>query len=1058
MPAGARAGPSGDPYAAVATANTLNYALGRRHVKSWMTSASPAAAARSPNSMPIPAPAPPVRKRGRPRKHRSPESFDQEHATRFARSPVPFDQQHATLFARPPGAPSAENLPSSNSTSPQLANVVTNRERNASHGDAHVAVFPSPAPSEEDVPSGDSHETAMGQTVNANHSTSLQSSSAFRLPQAAVSKDPVGQPVLSPKRWAGERQVHVAKRPRVDFQSQPLQAATGRSPDRTLFSESLLPPTALPMQHESISVDHAPSHSHRGHSSNQQPALSQFVQDTQHENHPQSRRNDTSLVHGQTLRGQSVRGQPLGIPPNAQQHTSPRLILAPQRQESHLDGWYSVDLCMGKLNHFKATYPSQSNRDKQRLHLLEEAVRRQDWAYLTLHQQYCVMACQIQLLPMEVQRNSNLYVAFALMQHILDDNLRLGEPFLRFFCVFPFAITDLRCKWPTKQQELEHDFVAFVNYSPNGTILRQLCEKRRIPPTPREMADCAIKSSMFQRLLFTSVLHSLIRPYPHSPALGILENQLLQVFDRAQMTFELQKSLGQLGGRQQADEELRVWTIEIDQLILSMGISPQRQSLRPTDAAFFHQLHPPPLPQQQHQQRPQRQQHQQRPQRQQQHQPRPQPPQVPQSFSQAYNLPYNHHTPGDMTTSYHHQQQPPPVVPPRTVSHVYLSPRARQGFTALLPRPGVMQPQQRVPNPARFALHQAHLQSPLLQALDRSSTYYYFWRGFSLKPSRVMNANNVVEKLSFAIAKERLELFAKALAFAPGAIDRRAFEKNHQTLRLRCVKWTANKEPEATAWAVAENSWIPHSFFTFNQTSLQLRKKLHHGKDLPVDLTGLIREGPNVLEVSVMSDASDTTHRGYLIAVEFLGFMTQADIKALCYEKKIPAEKMIEEFKRRLSSTVTDDDDLVVVETMLTINLRDPFSASKICETPVRGTACLHNECFDLDTFLTTRPRKGDVSVADQWRCPICRLDARPTVLVVDEFLVQVRKELESQGLLDTRAIVVDQDGSWKPKPEERDPNGIRDSETPEPHPAAAANAARPHPPPPHEIIDLDSD
>lgn len=320
-----------------------------------------------------------------------------------------------------------------------------------------------------------------------------------------------------------------------------------------------------------------------------------------------------------------------------------------------------------------------------------------------------------------------------------------------------------------------------------------------------------------------------------------------------------------------------------------------------------------------------------------------------------------------------------------------------------------------------------------------------------------MNANNVTEKLSFTVPEQGLNAIATALPTAPGAVERRAIDKNLKTLRLRCVKWLPNEDPETTAWAVADNSWIPHSFFTFNNTSLQLRKKLHHGKDLPVNLTGLVREGPNVLEVSVMSNASDTTHRSYLIAIEFLGLMTQADIKALCYEKKIPAEKTIEEFKRRLSSNAADDD-LVVVESTLTINLRDPFSASKICDTPVRGKACLHNECFDLDTFLATRPRRGDVSVADKWRCPICKLDARPVVLVVDEFLVQVRDELESKGLLDTRAIIVDADGSWKPKPDERDPHGVRDSHTPDPHLAAAGNAAQLPPPAIHEVIDLDSD
>jgi hypothetical protein len=141
------------------------------------------------------------------------------------------------------------------------------------------------------------------------------------------------------------------------------------------------------------------------------------------------------------------------------------------------------------------------------------------------------------------------------------------------------------------------------------------------------------------------------------------------------------------------------------------------------------------------------------------------------------------------------------------------------------------------------------------------------------------------------------------------------------------------------------------------------------------------------------------------------------------------------------------------VESNLTINLFDPFSASKICDIPVRSKACLHNDCFDLDTFLDTRRRKGDVSVPDGWRCPICNADARPNHLIVDGFLEEVKKQLDAQNLSNTRAIIVQQDGSWIPKPEVRDPYGVSDRGVSD-EPATPSTA--PAPLPTHiEIIDL---
>lgn len=108
----------------------------------------------------------------------------------------------------------------------------------------------------------------------------------------------------------------------------------------------------------------------------------------------------------------------------------------------------------------------------------------------------------------------------------------------------------------------------------------------------------------------------------------------------------------------------------------------------------------------------------------------------------------------------------------------------------------------------------------------------------------------------------------------------------------------------------------------------------------------------------------------------------------------------------------------------------------------------MHIDCFDLETFLQTRRRKGNVSVADQWRCPICNADARPPQLIVDGFLEEVRATLEKQGALQTRAIVVQQDGSWKPKAEVRDPNGVSDDDP-------APTKVQPLVPAHVEIIDL---
>jgi len=214
---------------------------------------------------------------------------------------------------------------------------------------------------------------------------------------------------------------------------------------------------------------------------------------------------------------------------------------------------------------------------------------------------------------------------------------------------------------------------------------------------------------------------------------------------------------------------------------------------------------------------------------------------------------------------------------------------------------------------------------------------------------------------------------------------------------------------------------------------------------MPIDLTGLLKEGENVLEIAVMARSGEKSHLNYMLAIEAMVVSSHESIVKHCLnQSRVPADKVLQGIKSKLSAV--DDDEISVVESTLTIGLFDPFSQAKMCDIPVRSKACPHNDCFDLETFLQSRPRKGDASVADQWKCPICKSDARPQMLFVDGFMEEVKKQLEAHGRANTRHIVVRQDGKWIPKAEVRE--GVS-SATPEPV------AARRSVPAEVEIIDL---
>ncbi|EME82777.1 uncharacterized protein MYCFIDRAFT_211154 [Pseudocercospora fijiensis CIRAD86] len=157
-----------------------------------------------------------------------------------------------------------------------------------------------------------------------------------------------------------------------------------------------------------------------------------------------------------------------------------------------------------------------------------------------------------------------------------------------------------------------------------------------------------------------------------------------------------------------------------------------------------------------------------------------------------------------------------------------------------------------------------------------------------------------------------------------------------------------------------------------------------------------------------------------------------------------------------------EDDDFAVTSSSMIIKVFDPYSSSKLVDTPVRGQKCLHKDVFDLEIFLSMckREQPGWPSVVDCWRCPLCRGDVRPQTLILDEFLAKVVADLKSRNLTDTRAIVLEADGSWKPRAEER--TGVRSPSLEREMRGSASRSVPPAtagmapPPRPMEIIELD--
>jgi hypothetical protein len=345
--------------------------------------------------------------------------------------------------------------------------------------------------------------------------------------------------------------------------------------------------------------------------------------------------------------------------------------------------------------------------------------------------------------------------------------------------------------------------------------------------------------------------------------------------------------------------------------------------------------------------------------------------------------------------------------------------------TPLLPPPGRLMTQNTHPNPDLLALHQARLSTPepSIPKVEENSPVlprlFLVFERFALTPQLITKQQSYY---SWQINIPEVDKFRTALDVPvrtqPGRPVplKREYRRGSFIYRLRCIKLTARlQDTDEAAWAVAPTFWPVSCFVSLNAEEIEIRRKSHWGRNLPCDLTRNIKAGPNLIEMSVHFSPEEMTDT-YAIAVELVEVLdhSQCTLKCNFVEKPDSLAAVIASL-----TTAVNDDDVASVDPYISIYLIDPFTA-QIWKIPVRGKTCTHRECFDLEAFLQSRPKKHtgfQLSSADSWKCPICDKDARPHCLVLDGFLLSVSKQLRvgSDEEEEVRNIRVTADGFWKP-------------------------------------------
>lgn len=355
---------------------------------------------------------------------------------------------------------------------------------------------------------------------------------------------------------------------------------------------------------------------------------------------------------------------------------------------------------------------------------------------------------------------------------------------------------------------------------------------------------------------------------------------------------------------------------------------------------------------------------------------------------------------------------------------------SRSPGRALFPPREFVLPRLAIPDPDRHALHQAHLRSPKYNKVDKpqgspEARYYQYVDGV-VAFSQFLGVDPDLVRWTVLMPPILWVRRAKSLNPTGEFLTRhRNIRNGCVQFRLKCVSFKEGQpiaSPTLSDFCTRSTNWPQCLSVSINDNmGVDFRRKAHYGVDLPTDVTDLLKEGLNEVVISISSTPAEM-QTVYLMAIEAVCVCDHETVLTL--PGRIGAKEALSNIVKALQGQSEgndrdDDDDIVIAQSVLSIDLIDPFT-SVVWVTPVRGRECQHRECFDLESFLqsrTSRDGKSGVTNPDQWKCPICKKDARPPMLVIDEFLLEVRKTLEQRNQLTAAtAILVLEDGSWEVK------------------------------------------
>lgn len=160
------------------------------------------------------------------------------------------------------------------------------------------------------------------------------------------------------------------------------------------------------------------------------------------------------------------------------------------------------------------------------------------------------------------------------------------------------------------------------------------------------------------------------------------------------------------------------------------------------------------------------------------------------------------------------------------------------------------------------------------------------------------------------------------------------------------------------------------------------------------DMSGLCTEGANELSVTAHQCCCNLEFAVHPVRCQRGALVQRVQARTLP-----PAESL-----RHIMASFSAHGDLAPLKA--TVSLCCPLSQCAV-KIPVRGRACTHLQCFDLESYLEWN------QTTPAWRCPLCQGRARWDDLVVDPFMCHIIQQVGDT----VQQVYVDAQGQWSPVP-----------------------------------------